>query len=211
MDGPYLQLPEKHLPKDITNEWVRLLDKDLKLIRELSTKFQANLIAERLAVTPEERQNAFQPGDLVLFQLNPDNHLPTKLPSPFLGPYRVIQQRTNNVECKHLVMGNIKWLHVTRLKLFHGTEEQGYKAALLDADQHVIRKIIRWKGDPMKRTTMSFQVEFEDNDLLWLPYSKDLDDSAPYGTFVEQHPFLFPLRYKADKASKQITAMRKQV
>ena len=26
MDGPYLQLPEKHLSKDITNEWVRLLD-----------------------------------------------------------------------------------------------------------------------------------------------------------------------------------------
>jgi hypothetical protein len=210
MDGPYLQLPEKALPRDITNEWVRCLDKDLRTIREASTKFQANLIAERLAVTPEERQNVFQSGDLVLFQLNPENHLPTKLSSPFLGPYRVLQQRTNNVECKHLVMGNIRWFHITRLKLFHGTEEEGFKAALLDADQHVVRKILRWKGDPMKRTTMSFKVEFEDNDVLWLPYSKDLDDSVQYGTFVEENPVLFPLRYKADKSSKEVTAVRKK-
>jgi len=210
MDGPYLQLPEKALPRDITNEWVRCLDKDLRTIREASTKFQANLIAERLAVTPEERQNVFQSGDLVLFQLNPENHLPTKLSSPFLGPYRVLQQRTNNVECKHLVMGNIRWFHITRLKLFHGTEEEGFKAALLDADQHVVRKILRWKGDPMKRTTMSFKVEFEDDDVLWLPYSKDLDDSVQYGTFVEENPVLFPLRYKADKSSKEVTAVRKK-
>ena len=203
MDGPYLQLPDKSLPKDITNEWVQSLDKDLKLIRSISSQFQAKLIAERLAVTPEERQNVFQAGDLVLFQLNPDNHLPTKLSSPFLGPYRVLQQQTNNVECKHLVMGNIRWIHVTRLKL-------GYKVALLDADQHVIRKILSWKGNPMKRTSMCFKIEFDDDDVLWIPYSKDLDDSAQYGAFIEEQPMLFPLRYKAERSSKEVTAMRKK-
>jgi len=57
---------------------------------------------------------------------------------------------------------------------------------------------------------MSFKVEFEDDDVLWLPYSKDLDDSVQYGTFVEENPFLFPLRYKADKSSKEVTAVRKK-
>ena len=211
MDGPYLQLPDKALPKDITNEWVQSLDKDLKLIRSISSQFQAKLIAERLAITPEDRQNVFQPGDLVLFQLNPDNHLPTKLSSPFLGPYRVLQQQTNNVECKHLVMGNIRWIHVTRLKLFHGSKEEGYKVALLDADQHVIRRILLWRGNPLKRTSMSFKIEFEDNDVLWVPYSKDLDDSAQYGAFIEEHPMLFPLRYKAERSSKEVTTLRKKV
>ena len=148
-DGPYLRLPDSVIPSEITNAWVKALDQDLKHIRSVSAQFQAELIAERLAATPEETQNVFQPGDLVLFRLNPDNPLPTKLSSPFLGPYQVIQQRKNDVECKHLVMGTIKWFHVTRLKMFHGTEEEGYKAALLDADQHVIRRILRWKGDPM--------------------------------------------------------------
>ena len=84
--------------------------------------------------------------------------------TPFLGPYRVLQQVKNDVECRHLVMGAIKWFHVTRLKMFHGSEEEGYNAALLDADQHVVRRILRWNGDPMKRTTMEFKVGFADDD-----------------------------------------------
>jgi len=108
-------------------------------------------------------------------------------------------------------MGTVKWFHVTRLKMFHGTEDEGYKAALLDADQHVVRRILRWKGDPMVRTTMEFQVEFEDDDVLWLPYSKDLDDSLPFGLFIEQIPMLFPLRFKASQAAKEVNALRKRV
>ena len=210
LDGPYLTLPDSLLPTDITEAWIKGLDADLKHIRNVSRKFQAELIATRLAATPEETQNVFQPGDLVFFQLNPDNPLPSKLSSPFLGPYRVLQQHKNDVECRHLVMGTIKWFHITRLKLFNGTEEEGYQAALLDADQHVIRRILRWKGDPMKRTSMEFKVEFADDDIIWVPYSKDLDDSAPYGDFIESIPYLFPLRFKANLVAKQISSVRKQ-
>ena len=208
-DGPYLTLPDSVIPSEITNAWVKALDHDLRHIRRISSQFQAELIAARLAATPEETQNVYQEGDLVLFRLNPDNPLPTKLSSPFLGPYKVIQQRKNDVECKHLVMGTIKWFHVTRLKMFHGTEAEGYKAALLDADQHVIRRILRWKGDPMKRTTMEFKVEFEDGDIIWLTYSKDLDESVQYGNYIDAHPYLYPLRFKANHASKQVASIRK--
>jgi len=209
-DGPYLQLPDSLVPSEVTNAWVRALDADLRHIRAVSGKFQAELISQRLAATPEETQNVFQPGDLVLFQRNPENVLPTKLSSPFTGPYRVIQQRKNDVECKHLVMGTIKWFHVTRVKMFHGSEEDGYKAALLDADQHVIRQILQWKGDPLKRTTMEFKVEFADGDVIWIPYSKDLDDSVQYGDFIESHSVLYPLRFKASMVSKQLNSIRKQ-
>ena len=125
------------LPTDITEAWIKELDADLKHIRNVSGKLQAELIATRLAARPEETQIVFQPGDLVFFQLNPDNPLPSKLSSPFLGPYHVLQQHKNDVECRHLVMGTIKWFHITRLKLFDGTEEEGYQAALLDADQPI--------------------------------------------------------------------------
>ena len=35
----------------------------------------------------------------------------------------------------NVVMGNVKLLHVTRLKLFLGTRDEAYKVALLDADE----------------------------------------------------------------------------
>ena len=63
LDGPYLALPDSALPSEVTHAWVKALDADLKHIRSISGKFQAELIATRLAATPEETQNMFQPGD----------------------------------------------------------------------------------------------------------------------------------------------------
>ena len=135
---------------------------------------------------------------------------PTKLTSPYTGPYEVIQQLKNDVECRHLVMGNIKVLHVTRLKLFVGTREEAYKAALLDADQFVIRRIRYWRGNPEKRSEMFFLVEFDDGDKVLLPYSKDLSSSAQFEEFIFAEPQLFPLRFNAADAPKRITAMRRE-
>ena len=56
---------------------------------------------------------------------------------------------------------------------------------------------------------MEFQVVFEDGKILWLPYSKDLDKSAPYGNFIEEHPYVFPLRFKTNQVAWQIAALRK--
>ena len=84
-------------------------------------------------------------------------------------------------------MGNIKVLHVyhvTRLKLFTGSREEAYQAALLDADQFVIRKIHYWRGNPEKRSEMFFWVEFDDGDTVLLPYSKDLSSSVQFEEFV---------------------------
>ena len=107
-------------------------------------------------------------------------------------------------------MGNIKILHVTRLKLFVGSREEAYKAALLDADQFVIRKIHYWRGNPEKRSEMFFFVEFDDGDKILLPYSKDLSSSVQFEDFVYAEPQLFPLRFNAADAPKRITAMRKE-
>ena len=167
-------------------------------------------MVERTQDTPEHLQNCFQKGDLVLFQRSPDAPLPTKLSSPYTGPYEVIQQYKNDVECRHLVMGNVKVLHVTRLKLFLGTRDEAYKVALLDADQFVIQQIHYWRGDPAKRSEMFFYTEFTDGDKVLLPYSKDLSGSTQFQEFVFSQPQLFPLRFNANDAPKQITAMRRE-
>ena len=63
----------------------------------------------------------------------------------------------------------------------------------------------------MKRTTMEFHVLFMDGDLIWLPYSKDLDDSIQYGDYVSAVPMLYPLRYKASEVANNMSRFKKAV
>jgi len=139
---------------------------------------------------------------LVLKQLNPEQPLPSKLSPKFLGPYEVIQQEKNDVTCKHLVLGHVKVYHVTRLKVFHGSHEEAYRAAMLDNDQYLIREIIAYRGEPNTRSTMEFEVVFEDNSVVWLPWTKDLFDSVPYENFCRTKPELFPVLHDLKTAKK---------
>jgi hypothetical protein len=66
----------------------------------------------------------------------------TKFTSPFLGPYEVLSQTKNDVQCRHLCMGNVAVFHVTRLKLFAGSRDEAYKLPLMDADQHQFNRIL---------------------------------------------------------------------
>jgi len=99
---------------------------------------------------------------------------------------------------------------VTRLKLFTGSREEAYQAALLDADQFVIKKIHYWRGSPEMRSEMFFLVEFDDGDKVLLPYSKDLSSSVQFEEYVYSEPQLFPLRFNAADAAKRVTAMHKE-
>ena len=156
------------VPSEITNAWVRALDVDLKTVRAISPKFQQELIQERLAQTPLETQNVFQPGDFVLFQLDPNEPLPTKLSSGFLGPYEVIEQKHNVVHCQHLALRHHREFFVGRLKIFHGNRQEAFELAMLDGDQHLVDRILGWRGDPEQRTTMEFDVLFADGDTVRL-------------------------------------------
>ena len=78
-DSPYFRLPDSTDPSSITSAWVRALDEDLRHVRAVSTKFQQELVKERVKDTPEEFQNKYQPGDFVLFQRDPAVPRPSKL------------------------------------------------------------------------------------------------------------------------------------
>jgi hypothetical protein len=209
-DGPYMRLPEGALPSDVTADWVRERDADLRRIRQVSTAFQKTLADERIAATPAETQNKYQPGDLVLFQLEKSQPLPSKLTSHYNGPYEVLQQKSNEVQVRHLSSGMVKSFHVTRLKLFTGSIEEGKKAALLDADQYVIRYIHNWKNAVTQRKFMQFLVEYADGQTLWQDWSIDLDQSIPYGELIMREPPLFLLRSPAKSCNATRTAMNRR-
>ena len=117
-------------------EYLKLLNADLlQRLHELSQQVHAQVIAKRKSGVTEETQNVFMNGELVLLQKDPDKTYPTKLSLPFTGPYEFIQQKGNVVTCRHLAMGTVADYPVQRLKYFHGTHEDGFKAACEDFDQ----------------------------------------------------------------------------
>lgn len=203
-DGKYF-----HLPKDVTeradvasNAFVMRLTEHLRVIREVSAKYQAEIVAERGAVSNAKPQNIFQPGDFVLFQRSLP--LPSKLSSPFEGPFEVIVQRKNDVECRHLVLGSIRTFHVERLKLFVGDRKTAYAAALLDNNQFVIKHFLAYRGDPLIRTTMEFEIEFDDGSVHWVPWSPDLFAAVPYEEYCRSRTELFPLIFSVAQAQREI-------
>ena len=70
----------------------RDLDAKLQDVRSHYSQYQNMVAVERVAATPAEKQNIYQPGELVLWQRAPTKSLPTKLTPNFLGPYMVIKQ-----------------------------------------------------------------------------------------------------------------------
>jgi len=147
-------------------------------LRALSKKHSAEIAAERIAQTPVELQNVYQPGDLVLLETDPAVPRRTKLSSLNLDPFKVIVQKRNDVSCRHLATGVEHRLHVSRLKMFYGTREQGVEMAMLDADRYLVSRILAWRGTVKERAYMWFYVEFADGEKKWLPWSRDLDGTG---------------------------------
>ena len=62
-----------------------------------------------------------------------------------------------------------------------------------DNDQYVISNIKTYRGDPLTRTTIEFEILLNDNTLNWIPLNKDLFDTASYENFCRSHSQLYPL------------------
>jgi hypothetical protein len=200
----YFHLPDVPANPELFHDYISLLNKNLKVIRSISLDYQQNVIKKRSNNVTAETQNKFQPGDLVLFQLDPSKPLPSKLSPKFLGPYIVLKQYKNDVECRHVNLGNISTLHVERLKPFFGTLEAAKAVSLLDENQYLIAAFLDYRGDPLTRTTMEFLVQFADSSEVWLPFSRDLSDSLPFESYCRSNFELHPLLYAANAAKQWI-------
>lgn len=204
-DSTYFKLPEEASASHNAQEFVRLLDENLRVLWQISKDFQADLVKKRTGNEDSSRQNVYQPGDLVLFNRSVGAPLESKLTMRFSGPFEVIEQKRNDVQCRHLCMKTVHTFHVERLKMYFGSREDAEKVAQLDFDQYEVDKILYWRGNPEIRTTMEFFIRFADGEERWVTWNKDLFDSQPYETFCRAHSPLFPLIYTVKEAQRRIS------
>lgn len=203
-DSTYLRLPDTANATENTQAFVKLLDANLRALWDTSKQFQSSQVTKRGGNVDPALQNQFQPGDLVLFQRTVHTPLPSKLTLRFSGPYEVISQYKNDVQCRHLCVKTVHTFHVERLKLFSGRREEAERVALLDHDQYQVETILYYRGNPMIRTTMEFRIRYADGDERWVTWSKDLFDTVQYEQFCRAHPPLFPLIFTIKEARNQI-------
>ena len=190
IDLPYFRLPLSSTSIS-SSIFLKQLNTNIQNIRTVSHDYQQSLAIDRSnAHLP---QNCYQNNDLVLFQRSTTHQLPSKLSPKFLGPYSVVHQIKNDVTCRNLITDAVTVFHVTRLKLFVGSHETAYQHALRDNDQYVIAEIKAYRGDPLTRTTIEFEILFNDNTLTWIPWDKNIFDTIPYEDFCRSHSELYPL------------------
>jgi hypothetical protein len=215
-NATYFKIPEYLDGKQKTHEYVKELTANLELITKLSKQFQDEIVKERTKDSDPVKQNQYQKGDFVFFQLNTDHFLPSKLTPKFAGPYEVINQHKNDVQCKDMIQGEVKKFHVERLKLFHfeGSPEdmkkEAFRLAQIDNDQHVVNRIVAYRGDIGLRSTMEFEVEYYDGSRQWRPYGIDIFNTIAYEDLCDITPELLLHRYTVAVAQIRATEIKKK-
>ena len=201
-DAEYFRLPSDK-PAANAFDLLKQLHKHKNIIRERSRILQEQIAKERAA--KDGPHQSYEVGDLLLWDPldHPKAHLPCKLSPRYSGPYRVIQQRKNDITCAHVVTNEVKVFHMSRVHPFFGTEEHAFEVAKLDKDQWLVLAIHGFIGNPNIRKSLNFYVEFETRDVLPLRYSNDLATNATFQSYINSRPILIPLRYTAAEFNKQ--------
>jgi hypothetical protein len=177
---PQNPLNGKHVPA-----FLKQLNSDLETLRDIAFKYQQDLVKKR--TSQNEEQNVYQPGDLIFHRLPTDKPLPAKLRCRYDGPYEVLRQYKNDVECRHLAIGNVETFFVEHCKPYiGGSRDRAMELARLDADQYLIESILAHRGDPHMRTSMEFLVKFQDDDKpRWRVWDRDLFNSQQYADYCK--------------------------
>ena len=115
-DFKFFQLPQPLIPGDSYGDLVSQLDYNLATVRSITANFQQSL---------RESRQAYQPGDLVLF--NPREHehsfRSSKLAPKLLGPYKVLRKLKNDITCEHCICNTTHIFHSDRVMPFIGTQK----------------------------------------------------------------------------------------
>ena len=212
LDDIYMKLPDNVDANSAGDEYVELLKVNLTSLRETAAACIASNEYQRAGSLTQEFQNVYQEGDFILYDLRgPEKHfLPSKLTTPYKGPYIVLSQYKNDVTCRHANTGTVQIFHIDRVKPFYGSLEESKALAQVDYQQFVISNIVAYRGDPHLRSKMEFLIHYEDGTISWKSWDQDLFDSHPYEEYCRSIPQLRPLVLVVKLANQQMAAINRQ-
>ena len=214
-DSPYYRLPPDlaehalgQTPGFTPHPLLLQLNKNISIVRNLSLQLQEDIAAERKAADGPLPQ--YEPGDLLLWEQRetPSDFLPEKLAPNWLGPYMTVRQDRNDVTVEHVVLRTQHVFHVDRLKPFIGSYEDAVCVGKSDQHQVFIVSINHYTGNPHVRSSMSFNVTFDD-ETIDIPYNPDLAGSQQFQDYIDAQPDLFPLRSTAAESKRKIRQLNK--
>jgi len=212
-DAAHFRLPAELTPGARSHEILRLLDKDLQTIRELSLELQTRIMEERKS--KDEPPAHYEVGDLVLW--NPrekqSDFAPSKLGPNWFGPYEVIAQHKNDITMKHMCIHTVEVQHISRLKPWFGSREEAIEYAKLDYNQFDVVSINYFTGNPHLRSSMMFNVTFRDKDVTenkMMQYGPNIDKTQQFEEYLNRTPYLFPLKFLAKAAKKEINNVKQR-
>ena len=80
-----------------------------------------------------------------------------------------------------------KVLHVSRVKPFFGSEKDAYRIGKIDRNQFSVISINYFTGNAHVRNSLSFNVTFEGDDIVMLPYSPDLAAVDKFQSYINEN------------------------
>lgn len=95
----YFRFPTGPFDESKATEYLRTLNQSLDEVQAVCRKHQQAIVAKR---TDNKPQLTYVKSQLVLRRLPDDQPHPHKLHPRYLGPYEVLRQVTNDVECGNL-------------------------------------------------------------------------------------------------------------
>jgi hypothetical protein len=173
------------------------LNDNLQKLRAQALKAKQEYQAESLKLNTRP-QTCYQPNDLVLYDVmsleaarNKNKH------SRWLGPYKVLSQRNNDVECEELLANKTHLFHVDSLKIFSGSLDEAKQMAQYDDQQFKVVKVHAHCGDQNlnRLEALQFLVEYSDGDLVLRDYSKDLATCEPFLQYCKREDRKFLLKW----------------
>jgi hypothetical protein len=208
-DALYYAIEDHINESEATNAYIIRLDNNLKMLRQISKEYQEQLVQKRIAKESAQAKNKYQPGDFVLMVRDKSKPFPNKLSTKKMGPFVVVNQTKNDVTIKSLTHGNVVVAHVDRLEAFFGSHDDAVKMARYDDSQYEVDKITAYRGEPSTRTTMEFNVLFNDGTHMWIPYNNDISNTIQFEHYCRSKSELWPLLYKIDMAAQLKTNLNK--
>ena len=202
--GTLENIPEMFVPADVSDvektggaaAYLQKLNENLLHLRKIYEENEAKWISEHKS-DPLSPHPHYQQGDFVL-HIQRNKYDIGALNPRHKGPFRVHSHKTNSnrVTVYDLVNQVYKDLNAGELIIFSGTTEQAFEAAMRDADQYVVTKVLGYRGSPFKRSTMEIFVEFNNGTTSWLTF-KDVAQCSAWEKYCDGIMYMVVLNYSA--------------